>query len=76
MNRSEFIASVEEMLDVADPLTPDHVLADIPTYDSLGVLNLLGLFDSIGVTTQPEEVTAAKTVQDLINIAGGKLTDG
>ena len=76
MNRAEFIKSVEEMLDVADPLTPDQVLEDIPTYDSLGVLNLLGLFDSIGVATRPEDVTAAKTVQNLIDIAGDKLTDG
>jgi hypothetical protein len=76
MNRSEFLKSVEEMLDVADPLTPDQVLEEIPTYDSLGVLNLLSLFDSIGVLTTPEQVQTAKTVQDLITLAGDKLTDG
>ena len=74
MNVAEFLKSVEEMLDVTDPLTSDRVLEEIPTYDSLGVLNLLGLYDSLGVDTGPEVVTAAKTVQDLIDIAGDKLT--
>lgn len=76
MNRAAFLKDVAEMLDVADPLTPEQILEEIPTYDSLGVLNLLSLFDSLGVQTTPEEVNKARTVQDLIEMAGEKLSDG
>lgn len=67
---SDFLLQVGEMLDVGDPLAPGQVLADIPTYDSLGVLNLLSLYDSMGVSTTPEAVNGARTVQDLIDLAG------
>lgn len=73
MTTSEFLLQIGEMLDVGDPLEPSQVLADIPTYDSLGVLNLLALYDSMGVSTTPEAVNGARTVQDLIDIAGDKV---
>lgn len=74
MNVSEFLQHVAEMLDAPGSLDPDQVLQDIPTYDSLGVLNLLSLFDSMGVQTTPEVVNAALTVQDLIDLAGEKVS--
>jgi acyl carrier protein len=76
MNTQKFLDDVAEMLDSSDPLVPDQVLEDIPTYDSLGVLNLLSLYDSMGVQTTPEQVNQARTVQDLIDLAKDKLTDG
>lgn len=75
MNTEDFLASVAEMLDVDDSLVSDQVLEEIPTYDSLGVLNLLSLYDSMGVQTTPDEVNRARTVGDLIALAGDKLTD-
>lgn len=76
MTLSDFLLQVGEMLDVADLLKSDQVLEDIPTYDSLGVLNLLSLYDSMGVQTTPEVVNAARTVQDLIDLAGNKIDNG
>lgn len=75
MTLNEFLAQVAEMLDVAEPLRGEQVLEEIPTYDSLGVLNLLSLYDSMGVQTTPEAVNGAKTVQDLIELAGDKVAD-
>lgn len=74
MTHDEFLRSVEEMLDTTDTLTPSHVLEDIPTYDSLAVLNMLGLYDSLGAPVRPEDITAAKTVQDFIDLAGGNIS--
>lgn len=76
MTLSDFLQQVAEMLDVAEPLGTEQVLEEIPTYDSLGVLNLLSLYDSMGVQTTPEAVNAARTVQDLVVLAGDKLTHG
>lgn len=76
MTVSDFLLQVAEMLDVGDPLKPDQVLADIPTYDSLGVLNLLSLYDTMGVSTMPEAVNGARTVQDLIDLAGETVSRG
>lgn len=76
MTLTEFLEQVGEMVDAAEPLTADVVLADIPTYDSLGVLNLLSLYDSMGIQTTPDAVNEAGTVQDLIDLAGDKVTDG
>lgn len=75
MRLSDFLLQVGEMLDVAEPLQPGQLLQDIPTYDSLGVLNLLSLYDSMGVQTTPEAVNAARTVQDLIDLAGDKVAN-
>lgn len=75
MNQSEFLAEVAATLDMTEPLTPATVLADIPDYDSLAILNLLALYDGIGVATTPDKVTEAVTARDLIDIAGGALDD-
>lgn len=75
MNRAEFLSEVAATLDMTEALTPEQVLADIPDYDSLAILNLLSLFDGLGVTTNPDEVSQATTAQDLIDIAGGALDD-
>jgi hypothetical protein len=76
MNRAEFIAEIEAALDLGEPLTGDRILADIPDYDSLAILNLLSLYDGLGVATSPEEIGKAVTVDDLVAIAGGALSDG
>ena len=76
MSLNDFLLQVGEMLDVAEPLQPGQLLQDIPTYDSLGVLNLLSLYDSMGVQTTPEAVNAARTVQELIDLAGDKVANG
>ncbi|WP_213979741.1 hypothetical protein [Sphingomonas sp. dw_22] len=76
MNRTEFIAEVQNTLDVVEPLTGEQLLADIPDYDSLAVLNLLSLYDGLGVAATPEQITEALTVNDLIAIAGNSLSDG
>ena len=76
MNRAEFIQEVAETLEATEPLTGDQLLADIPDYDSLAVLNLLALYDGLGVATTPERVSEAMTVDDLVAIAGSALSDG
>lgn len=76
MNRAEFIAEVEATLDLTEPLSGDRVLADIPDYDSLAILNLLSLYDGLNVATSPEEISKAVTVDDLVAIAGDALSDG
>lgn len=76
MNRAEFMDEVESTLDVAEPLKGDQVLIEIPDYDSLAVLNLLSLYDGLGVAVTPQQINEAVTVDDLVALAGSALTDG
>lgn len=75
MNRAEFIAEIASTLETTEPLTGEHILADIPDYDSLAILNLLSLYDGLNVVTSPEEIGKAETVDDLVAIAGSALSD-
>lgn len=76
MNVAEFIAEVAVMLETTEPLTGDQVLTEIADYDSLAILNLLALYDGLNVSTSPEELGKAVTVDDLVAIAGSALSDG
>ena len=74
MTAKEFLDQVAEVLDMTEPLTRGQVLVDLPTYDSLGVLNVLGLYDSLGVQVTVEQLNEAKTTDDLIAMAGDKVS--
>ena len=76
MNRTEFIAEIATTLETTEPLTGDKVLSDIPDYDSQAIPNLLSLYDGLNVATNPEEISKAETVDDLVAIAGSALSDG
>ncbi len=75
MNRTEFVEEISELLEVADPIQGDTLLEDIPEFDSLAVLNLLSLYDEMGISLKPEQITEAVTVEDLVGLAGNALTD-
>lgn len=73
MNVQEFLDQVTELLDMSEPVVLGQDLSEIPTYDSLGILNLLALYDSMGVSASPEGLSEAKTTNDLVAIAADKL---
>lgn len=76
MNSQEFIAEIATTLETTEPLTGTQILADISDYDSLAILNLLSLYDGLNVATNPEQISKAKTVDDLVAIARSALSDG
>ncbi len=75
MNRQQFLEEFSEILGVsASELTPDTRLSSLETWDSVSYLSTMVLLDEkLGVAIAPDELTAAQTVQDILNAGGAAL---
>ena len=76
MTRDEFLRALEDVLTIdAGTLQPGLALADVPEWDSLGVVDFQGLVDeSLGLDVQPERINACESVDDLLALVGEKLS--
>jgi acyl carrier protein len=55
-------------------LTPTTELSSLETWDSVSYLSTMVLLDErLGVAISPDDLTAAKTVQDILNAGGPAL---
>lgn len=73
MTEGEFLAELGTILDYPGPLARDQVLAEVESFDSLGILNIMSLYDTLGLDVEPQRITEAATAGDLIALADGKL---
>jgi acyl carrier protein len=75
LNRQQFLAEFAEILGVsAADLTPTTELSSLETWDSVSYLSTMVLLDErLGVAISPDDLTAAKTVQDILNAGGPAL---
>jgi acyl carrier protein len=76
MTRDEFLRALEQalMLD-AERLQPGVALAEVPEWDSLGVVEFQSLVDeSFGIEMQPERIISCNSVDDLVALVAEKLT--
>ncbi|HVJ52132.1 MAG TPA: acyl carrier protein [Aliidongia sp.] len=77
MKTKEFLALLDDMLEL-DPgtLTGAEQLSDIPEWDSLAVISFIALVDEqFDLILEGEKLAEAKSVRDLINLLGGRVTD-
>lgn len=72
MNSAEFLRELEEMLELdSGALTGAEVLAELEGWDSLAVISFIALVDEkLGLVVEGEKLARAKTVADLLAIAG------
>jgi acyl carrier protein len=69
---TKFYEELAEILDV-DKVDQDDHLRDFEDWDSLTVMSVLAMADSIyGVTIWPEELKSATTAGDLASLIEGK----
>jgi acyl carrier protein len=76
MKREELIIEIETALN-ADPnsLTALSKLNEIETYDSVGQLSVIALFDSLfDAVISAKDLASCKTVSDLLNLVKDKLS--
>jgi len=75
MTRSEFLAALDEMLELAPgTLTGAEVLDDLEGWDSLAVISYIALVDeTVGKIVAGEDLARAKTVNDLVALAGEQV---
>ena len=71
MNKNEFIVELTEIMMLDDVLLESTELASLSAYDSMTHLTLLSLFeDEFGKEIETEDLLKAKTMADLITMAG------
>lgn len=73
MTEGAFLDELGTILDQPGPLARGQQLGEIGTFDSLGILNIMGLFDALGLDVEPSRIAEAATTDDLLDIAGAKL---
>ncbi len=72
MTKAEFIQKLAETLMVTpEELGPEVELSKFEAWDSTAVLNLVVLLDEQGVKVDEEKIPDCKTVQDVLDLAGG-----
>jgi len=73
MTEQDFFARVQETLEVDDPIDRSTNLELFEEYDSLGILNLMSLFDEIGVEVDQDSFADVATGEDLLRLASDKI---
>jgi len=76
MDRKDFLLALDEMLEL-DPgtLTGPEELESLDSWDSLAVISFIALVDEkSGVVVEGEKLAKAKTVADLLDLAGVAVT--
>ena len=76
MKREEVIVEIETALnEEPNSLTALSRLNEIETYDSVGQLSVIALFDSLFDTViSAKDLAKCKTVSDLLNLVKDKLS--
>jgi acyl carrier protein len=77
LDKKRFLEEFADMLGTnpAD-LTPSTPLSSLENWDSVAYLSTMVLLDEkVGVTISPDELVAARTVQDLLDVGGPVLRD-
>jgi hypothetical protein len=73
MTEQDFFARVQETLEVDDPIDRSTQLEDFEEYDSLGILNLMTLFDELRVEVDQTSFVDVRTGADLLRLAGDAI---
>jgi acyl carrier protein len=78
VTEKEFLSEIEQLVE-ADPgsIKGTEALSELPRWDSLCVVGLIAIIDEhFGVTVSAKKIAEAKTLPDLMALAGPKLTRG
>lgn len=73
MTEQDFFTRIQETLEVDTPIDRSTNLEEVEEFDSLGILNLMTLFDEIGVEADQDSFAEVKSGADLLRIAGDKV---
>jgi acyl carrier protein len=76
MTKVEFIKDLAAVLnEPEEKLVPGLKLETIESWDSTAALGVIAILEgSVGVEVAPDQVAECKSIQDIMNLAQGKLT--
>jgi acyl carrier protein len=77
LDKKQFLEEFADMLGTsAADLTPSTQLSSLENWDSVAYLSAMVLLDEkAGVTISPDDLVAARTVQDILDAGGQLLQD-
>jgi len=70
MSIKELLKLVAETIEYEGELELDQKIEDIEEWDSLGVLSIVSMLDTIKITVDLEELSEISTVEDFVKLAG------
>lgn len=71
MTREEFIATLKKTLHTQENITPQTVLADIPEWDSLGLIITMALVNKeCNIKVLSNEMQHCVTIEDILHKVG------
>jgi acyl carrier protein len=75
LDKKQFLEEFADMLGIsAAELTPSTQLSSLENWDSVAYLSTMVLLDEkVGVAISPDDLTAARTVQDILDAGGTAL---
>ena len=76
MEKSEFLSRFAEIVMEEDPsgVVPAAPLNSFPGWDSMAQLSTIAFLDELGVTLRSGALQGCQTVQDVLSLAGDKVT--
>lgn len=76
MQQADFLRLIENVVECGPgKVSADMALTDVPGWDSLAVVGLIAALDrQLGVRVQASALAQCKSVQDLIALAGDKVS--
>jgi acyl carrier protein len=75
LDKNQFLEEFADMLGMtAAEITPDTQLSSLENWDSVAYLSTMVLLDEkVGIAISPDDLTAARTVQDILDAGGPAL---
>ncbi len=70
MSIKELLKLVAETIEYEGELELDQKIEDIEEWDSLGVLSIVSMLDTMKIKVDLEELSEISTVEDFVKLAG------
>ena len=70
MDSKTFFERVQEVLEIDEVIDSSTDLTELEEFDSLGILNLMTMFEEMGIDTSPQTFMEITTGADLLRVAG------
>ena len=76
MNKADFLVELEDILQREEPCKEGDNLNDYEEWDSLSKMSVMAYYDkNFGVKVSLKDFQTVTTVEDLISLTGGKISD-
>ncbi len=76
MNKADFLVELEDILQREEPCKEGDNLNDYEEWDSLSKMSVMAYYDkNFGVKVSLKDLQTVTTVEDLISLTGGKISD-